>query len=119
MIHLVRDVLDSQLLARRGLKMGKVDGIVLELREGAAPRVAAIETGLVPLSRRLGPGLARRVERLIVDRGLPVNPDLRIPWAQVRREGIEIRVGIDAETSPAYVCERWLRDRVIGRIPGA
>lgn len=119
MTHLVRDVLDSQLLDRHDLEMGKVDGIVLELRAGGAPRVAAIETGLVPLARRFGLSLARRVERVIVERGLPVNPDLRIPWAKVKREGIEIRADVDAETSPAYACERWLRDRVIGRIPGA
>jgi hypothetical protein len=33
--------------------------------------------------------------------------------------GHRIRADVDAETSPAYACERWLHDRVIGRIPGA
>ena len=41
------------------------------------------------------------------------------PMGEVKREGIEIHAGVDAETSPAYACERWLRDHVIGRIPGA
>ncbi len=40
MLHLVRDVLDKQLVDREGRPFGKVDGIVLEVRDGAALRCA-------------------------------------------------------------------------------
>ena len=33
-INLIRDVLDNQLVDRDGRRMGRVDGIVAELREG-------------------------------------------------------------------------------------
>ena len=40
MIHLVRDVLDTQVLDRSKRPMGKVDGLVLELRAGRSILIA-------------------------------------------------------------------------------
>ena len=48
-MHLVRDLLDNQVCDARNRKMGKVDGIVLVLRQGRPPRVAAIELGMSTL----------------------------------------------------------------------
>ena len=53
-MDLVRDVLDELLRDRRGRKMGRVDGIVLELRDGEPPRVVALHSGLETLARREG-----------------------------------------------------------------
>jgi hypothetical protein len=60
-MDLIRDVLDNQLVDRNGRKMGKVDGIAIELRENKPPRLAYIETGAPTLARRLHPRLARWV----------------------------------------------------------
>src|ERR687886_565128 len=59
-MDVIRDVLDKQLIDRNNQKMGKVDGIVMVLREGERPRIAYIEVGAVALARRLHPRLAER-----------------------------------------------------------
>jgi hypothetical protein len=66
-IELIRDVLDSQLVDRRSHPMGRVDGLVPELRKDKPPRLAFIEQGgPVPwrrLNRHLGELAERRVSR--------------------------------------------------------
>ena len=52
------------LVDRRQTKIGKVDGLVAELRQGEPPRIALIEIGSAALARRLGPRLGRLVSRL-------------------------------------------------------
>ena len=59
-LELGRDVLDKQVVDRDGIKMGRVDGLVLEVREGHAPRIEAIEMGGVVLAARIHPRLARK-----------------------------------------------------------
>ncbi len=41
--HLVADFLDEQLVDRKGEPAGRVDGIVIELREDRPPRVVCVE----------------------------------------------------------------------------
>jgi hypothetical protein len=43
-MDVIRDVLDYQIVDRNQCKMGKVDGIVIELRDQESPRLAYIET---------------------------------------------------------------------------
>ena len=52
--HLVAEVLDKQIVDAKKNKLGKVDGLVIVLREGRPPRVAYIECGAAVLARRLG-----------------------------------------------------------------
>jgi hypothetical protein len=111
-MFLVRDVLDNRLLDRRKRKMGRVDGVVLSVAPGEQPRVTHLEIGGVTLARRVHPRLARWLAR----RG---RPPYRIPWARVRDVGIDVTVDVDAEKTPALAWERWIREKVIGRIPGA
>ena len=42
-MDLGRQILDQQLVDRNGLNLGKVDGVVLELRRDRPPRIAAIQ----------------------------------------------------------------------------
>ena len=42
-----------------------------------------------------------------------------IPWQRVLRVGIDVKVDVDGARSPALHWERWVRDHLIGRIPGA
>ena len=119
-MHLVRDVLDTQLVDRRGVRIGKVDGIVLELRAGHAPRVACVETGAVTLAARVHPRLGRWLAGLIDRFRLPVNAAQRIEWSRLSWAPTnDLRVDADAEELEAFTAERWLRDRVVGRLPGA
>jgi sporulation protein YlmC with PRC-barrel domain len=114
-MQLGRDVLDQQLIDADGREMGKVDGIVLELRDNQPARVAALVVGGTTLLWRIHGGLARWVERRLGGTGHVA----RIPWQQVVKIGVDVKVDLDAEQSPALHWERWVRDHIIGRIPGS
>jgi hypothetical protein len=118
-MDLVRDLLDKQLFGTNETPMGKVDGIVVELRDGTPPRVVALETGLRTQARRLHPrleGWARRLARAWGDD----EGRYRIPWSKVLVvAGDDVKVDVDAEKTPAFALERWLREKMIAYIPGA
>ena len=42
MVDVIRDILDKQLVDREQQKMGKADGIIIELRAGKPPRLASL-----------------------------------------------------------------------------
>ncbi len=118
-MRLIRDVLDNQLIDREGGKMGKVDGIVMTLREGKQPRLSYIETGITTLANRLHPRLGRWTEMIGRKGGVRRGKPFRIPWKQVGDVGIEIKVNLKANETPARDWEKWLNKNVIGRIPGS
>ena len=112
-----RQMLDQQLVDRNDLAVGKVDDIVLELRDGAAPRIAALLTGGHILAHRLHPGLERLMRRMTRGWGPGSHEPLRIPWSKVRKIGIDVKVDIGADEWLPW--EHWVRDHIIRRIPGA
>lgn len=112
-----REILDQQLVDRTGVNIGKVDGVVLELRDGQPPRVAAILTGGHLLARRLHPRIESWTRRLTRGWGPRSHSPLRIPWSKVTKIGVDVRVDVDAQDVLSW--EHWIRDHIIGRIPGA
>lgn len=114
-MELGREVLDQQVIDARGVAMGKVDGVVLELRPGEPARVAGLIMGGTTLLWRIHAGLARWAERRLGGEGHVTC----IPWHRVLKIGVDVKVDVEAEASPASHWERWVRDRIIGRIPGA
>ena len=113
-MELGRAVLDQEVIDRHDHAMGKVDGLVLEVRPGEPARVTHIVVGGTTLLWRIHRGLARWVERRR-GKGRPAI----IPWNRVLRVGVDVKVDVDAAGSPALHWERWVRDHLIGRIPGA
>jgi hypothetical protein len=117
-VLLVRDVLDKQVLDRHQCKVGKVDGITLQVRANRPPRVIAIESDMPALWRRVWQRAGDGVERL----QQWLAPDLagatRIRFEHVVRTGIDVHVDIDAKATNAFVWEKWLQDRFIGKLPG-
>lgn len=114
---LVRDVLDEQLVDARGRPIGKADGIVIEIRDGAPPRVVAIETGLPVLARRLHPALGRWVLRFNARMRIPHDGWIRLPFHGLDVRETEIEVPIDGEEAGAFGWERWVRSHVVARLP--
>jgi sporulation protein YlmC with PRC-barrel domain len=118
-MKLISNVLDQQIVDSEGRKFGKVDGLVLEWSGDGPPRVAYLELGGPVLARRLG----RRCERwaLRANRffGIRREPRYRIPWEKVLDIGIDVSVEIDGADEPPLDWERWLRDRVISKLPFA
>jgi hypothetical protein len=118
-MNLARDCLDKQLIDRTNRRMGRVDGIIMELGAGAQPRITHIELGAVTQATRLHPRLGRLVARLARMWGRAANDPYRIPWALVVATGNDVTAGVVAAETDALAWERWLRAHVIGRIPGA
>jgi sporulation protein YlmC with PRC-barrel domain len=116
-MELSREILDQQLVDRNDVNIGKVDGMVLELREGKPPRVSALLTGGHLLARRLHPrleSLARWITRRC-DPGL-MEPT-RIPWEKVMKIGVDVKVDVGADQVMPW--EHWVRDHILCHIPGA
>ena len=118
-LDLGRDVLDKQLVDRHGQLMGKADGVVLEIREGAPPRVVAIEQGGATAGRRVGPRFARWVKALAQATGLSDGEPRRYPFTAVMDVGRDVKLDVDAEECGAWIWERWLRRHIVSRIPGS
>jgi hypothetical protein len=118
-LDLVRDLLDASLVDRRHRRIGRVDGIILELRPGQPPRVAAMEVGALTLAHRLHPRLGRWVRAFAI-RWLPVSwRPVRLPLTLVRHIGVHVVLDIDANEDRRLLrLERWLSRHVVGRIPG-
>jgi hypothetical protein len=118
-IHLIRDVLDNQLVDREKRRMGKADGIVLVLRKDKPPRLAYIETGMSTLTHRLSARLGKFVERLGRKWGVRHGKPFRLSWDKVRDVGIDVELDVDADETPLMDWEKWLVKNVVGRIPGS
>jgi hypothetical protein len=116
-MHLIADVLDEQLHDSRGKNAGRIDGIVLEIRDDKPPRVAYVEVGpttlLARFSVRLAHWYAKYDGRLGQGRGVP----FRIPWSHVTREGPSLQMDFDVRATPINALEDRL-SRIVRRIPG-
>ncbi|TPM08864.1 hypothetical protein FJ960_06365 [Mesorhizobium sp. B2-3-11] len=119
-MKLLRDLLDKQVVDREQVKIGKIDGLMAELRQGKPPRIIAIELGSITLARRLGAGPGRWVARLAAKLGGKRHGEPhRIAWHKVRDIGTDIEFDVDVRQTSIFAWQDWLRDHIIGRIPGA
>jgi hypothetical protein len=118
-LALVHDVLDAQLCDGRKEKVGRVDALVLELRDARPPRVAAILVGGAARAERIGRVTTWVARRLRALAGLRDEGVSRIPFAAVRTIGDVIELDVDGRTLASGRLERWLAEHVVCRIPGA
>ncbi len=117
-MDLIRDCLDKQIEDRSKRRMGRVDGIILELESGRPPRVAYVELGVTTLMNRLSRRIGSAAAWLF--KKLDISPEpYRIAWGELKVGLNTVRANVDAEKTPALEWELWLRKKVIGRIPGA
>lgn len=101
-------LLDRQILDRADVPITTVDDIELSdppPGSGSSPVIAALLTGPV-LGTRIFGGRP------------PASRWERIPWRDVAEVGIVVRLGIEGAGLSANWTERWVRDHIIGRIPG-
>jgi hypothetical protein len=106
------DLLDRQILDQHGVQVSTVDDLELttpddlrHLDPEKPPTVSALLTGPILLTRIFGGRL-------------PDSRFIRIPWKVVTDPGTVVTVGVSADSLDASWTERWMRDHVIGRIPG-
>jgi hypothetical protein len=112
-------VLDNQIHDDQDRKVGKVDGIVIALRKGRPPRVIALELGVVTLARRVHHRLGDWVARMEHRHGLAKSDPVRIRFEHVVKTGIDVQVNVDGNRTGALKWEDWLREHVVGHIPGS
>jgi sporulation protein YlmC with PRC-barrel domain len=112
-------LLDQQVVDRKDEQMGKLDGITLQLREGKPPRVSQLVIGGGTAARRVHRGWAVRLLRWRRRWGPAGDEPLVVPWSRVMKIGIDVKLDLDAEGTSALAWEHWVRDHIIGRIPGA
>ena len=118
-MHLVADFLDEQLVDVTGKRAGRIDGIVLELREGKPPRVTFVETSPITLLARFSRRLAERYAAFDRRFGKGRCVPFRIPWSRIERTGESCRFDMDANDTPIFALEDWLREKIVDHIPGA
>jgi sporulation protein YlmC with PRC-barrel domain len=111
---LMRDIVDCQLLDSDGERVTKVAGVEAELREGGRPVVRALLVGPEPLARRIGPRIGRLMERITDG-----NREVRIPWEKVLNAGPDVDLDVPASATGATRVEDWVREKIIGKIPGS
>jgi hypothetical protein len=115
-MNLYRDILDKQILDRKKMKCGKVDGLIMTVRPRAQPQITHIELGSVTLARRVGQGPARFVARFArVSRGKQRQVPYRVEWNKVKDIGVEM--DIDGNTTPYGRIREWLVHHVLKYLP--
>jgi hypothetical protein len=115
-MYLVRDVLDKQLLDHFGNKIGRVDGIVLQISAGGSPpEVIALETGCAVQAARVSIRFKRWVEKLCAKTG--ANSRYRIGWPGLHVDGLDVRTPVAVQDTPAVAIEKRL-GHLLGRLPG-
>lgn len=117
-MRLIAEVLDEQLEDVRGVNAGRVDGIVLELRDGKPPRVAYIEVSPITLLGRFSEGLSRWWARIDAKFGEGRGVPTRIPWTRLDRTGPTLVFDVDQRATPIVAVEDWLRRKIVDHIPG-
>jgi sporulation protein YlmC with PRC-barrel domain len=114
------DLLDRQLVDPEGLMAGNVDDLELELREDGPPEVVSILAGPGALARRLAGHLGAWMASA---HDLLKDPErrgpARISFGVVARIGSQVDLTIGREDLDTFESERWVRDHIIGKIPGA
>ena len=118
-LDLRHDVQDAQLVDRRHENIGRCDELLLELREGGPPRVAAMLIGGPARAARIGRWMVAVRHLLPGRRKAPEDGVSRIPFAAVRSIGTTIEVDVLRADLVSEHLEQWLARKVICRIPGA
>jgi hypothetical protein len=113
-------LLDRQLRARDGTLCGKVDDLELRQEDAGDLVVVAVLSGPGRLLGRLG---RRRSGNWLVRFAGQNSPDgrdvTRIPFEYVHRVGPVVDLALDADDVGSQLTERWVRDHIIGHVPGS
>ncbi len=109
----MRDLVDMQIETADGIDIGRVDDVEAVVGPDGELRLTALLAGPQALAGRISSRLRPLVRRLLRDRF-----DSRIPIDEVAELGLIVRLRGQAADYRLGASERWLAERVLGRIPG-
>lgn len=113
------DLLDREILDVDNQPVGKVDDLELSDPADGPPRIEALLLGTSAYGTRLGGRLGRWLQHG-GSRLAGTEAPIRIPMTMVAEIDVSVRLSVAVASLPrATQVEDWLRDRFVGRIPGA
>ena len=113
-------LLDHQILDRDGVFAGKVDDAEIRIREDGTATLDAVLSGPGVLAGRLGHRRYGRWRERLESTLEPAGERMtRIAGHLVRRIDTSVHLSIPVDELASQGTERWVRDHVIGHIPGA
>jgi hypothetical protein len=116
---LVRDILDKQLIDSEEEEMGRVDGIVIEIRKDQPPRIDHLELGFTVLAERIHPRVERWLHALRERWSVRRSARQLVPWsAVIEVDRHHLKLNVKAEETPAFDWERWLRKHIVSKLSG-
>ena len=81
-------------------------------------RPGSAVVGVTTLMNRLSTRVGRKMAEWMRNWGISPDP-FRIPWGRLKVGLNQVIADVEAEKTPALEWELWLRQRLIGKIPGA
>lgn len=117
-MDLVRDLLDKQVVDRNGRELGRVDTVILELRDDGPPLVAAIEIGPSALGRRVHPFFGRCAAAIEKVFGADENRPVRVPFSRILEFEDAVKLDRMASETSALALEQEARTWVAA-LPGS
>ncbi len=110
----MRDLMDSQLMTRDGVRIGRVADIEAIWAADGSLRLTHLLCGPQALAGRVHPQLRRLARWLLRD-----HFEQRLPVEEIVEIGPTLRLRGVASDYPVGASERWLAQHIISRIPGA
>jgi hypothetical protein len=113
-------LLDRQIIDVDERFAGNVDDLELTVLDEGAPYVTAILAGPGSLSRRIGGRLGSWIESVHARLHPSSDPvPASISWGVVTEVGSAVRLSVPRSALEVDLFESWVREHVIGRIPGS
>jgi len=119
-MEVFRDLLDKQVVDRDGNKMGRVDGIVGELRPGQPLVIEQLDLSMLTLARRVHPRLESVVAWVHARFSTRQAKHYQVRWDDVKYvEEKHVRTALCFDETPAADWEMFFREKIVSRIPGS
>ena len=118
-VRLVHDVLDAQLVDRNQQKIGRVDALTIELRDGRPPRVADVLIGGPVRAARVGRWMVWLSHAMRALTRIRVAGVDRVPFRKMRCVADTVVLDVECHELQSHQLEDWLAEHVVCRIPGA
>ena len=117
-MDVAHDLLDKHIVDRNGHELGRVDGIVLEVRPGEPPKLSDLLIGASALGCRVNPTFGRWVHALEHALGLRSVRPMRIDCTRIEEIDDKIKIDLSVGDTTADVVEQRIRTWLL-KLPGS